>query len=100
LGSYQTTRGEQTTIDGQNVLNYTEFNFVGTQLTTPLDISEMTHFSVDIMMLELLILTFFSHLGMKILILSKKPYWSKLSIRFKSSSRFKDTDFKAGGGKL
>jgi hypothetical protein len=31
---YQTTRGEQTTIDGQNVLNYTEFNFVGTQLTT------------------------------------------------------------------
>jgi hypothetical protein len=36
---YQTTRGQQTTIDGQNVLNYTEFNFVGTQLTTPLDIS-------------------------------------------------------------
>jgi hypothetical protein len=63
LGPYQTTRGEQTTIDGQNVLNYTEFNFVGTQLTTPLDISEMTHFSVDIMMLELptdidLLLTF------------------------------------------
>lgn len=60
---YQTTRGEQTTIDGQNVLNYTEFNFVGTQLTTPLNISEMTHFSVDIMMLELptdidLLLTF------------------------------------------
>jgi hypothetical protein len=42
IGPYQTTRGEQTTIDGQNVLNYTEFNFVGTQLTTPLDISEMT----------------------------------------------------------
>jgi hypothetical protein len=40
-------------LDGQNVLNYTEFNFVGTQLTIPLDISEMTHFSVDIMMLEL-----------------------------------------------
>lgn len=60
---FQTTRGEQTTIDGQNVLNYTEFNFVGTQLTTPLNISEMTHFSVDIMMLELptdidLLLTF------------------------------------------
>jgi hypothetical protein len=49
---YQTTRGEQTTIDGQNVLTI-QFNFVGTQLTTPLDISEMTHFSVDIMMLEL-----------------------------------------------
>jgi hypothetical protein len=60
---YQTTKGEQTTIDGQNVLNYTEFNFVGTQLTTPLDISEMTHFSIDILMLELstdidLLLTF------------------------------------------
>jgi hypothetical protein len=60
---YQTTKGEQTIINGQNVLNYTDFNFVGTQLTTPLDISQMTHFSVDIMMLELptdidLLLTF------------------------------------------
>lgn len=60
---YQTTKGEQTIINGQNVLNYTDFNFVGTQLTTPLNISEMTHFSVDIMMLELptdidLLLTF------------------------------------------
>ncbi|SDW38326.1 Ig-like domain-containing protein [Flavobacterium degerlachei] len=60
---YQTTKGEQTIINGQNVINYTDFNFVGTQLTTPLDISQMTHFSVDIMMLELptdidLLLTF------------------------------------------
>ncbi|MFC2110162.1 glycosyl hydrolase family 16 [Bacteroidota bacterium] len=60
---YQTTQGEQTQINGQNVLNYTEFNFVGTQLTSPLDISEMTHFSVDILMQELptdidLLLTF------------------------------------------
>lgn len=60
---YQTTKGEQINIDGQNVLNYTEFNFVGTQLTTPLDISGMTHFSVDIMLLEIpsdldLLLTF------------------------------------------
>jgi hypothetical protein len=60
---FQTTRGEQTIIDGQNVINYTEFNFVGTQLTTPLDISAMTHFSVDMLMLELptdidLLLTF------------------------------------------
>lgn len=60
---YQTTKGEETTIGGQKVLNYTDFNFVGTQLTTPLDISGMTHFSVDIMMLELptdidLLLTF------------------------------------------
>lgn len=60
---YQTTQGEQTVVDGQNVINYTEFNFVGTQLTTPLNISEMTHFSVDIWMQELtsdidLLLTF------------------------------------------
>jgi hypothetical protein len=60
---YQTTKGEETTIDGQNVLSYSEFNFVGTQLTAPLNISEMTYFSVDIMMLELptdidLLLTF------------------------------------------
>jgi hypothetical protein len=66
-------------IDGQNVLNYTEFNFVGTQLTTPLDISEMTHFSVDIMMLELptdidLLLTF----RMKILILFSKTVLVKV----------------------
>jgi hypothetical protein len=50
---YQTTQGEQTNINGHNVINYTEFNFVGTQLTTPLDISEMTHFSVDVLMQEL-----------------------------------------------
>jgi hypothetical protein len=60
---YQTTKGEQTTIGGQNVLNYTEFNFVGTQLTTPLDITQMTHFSIDLLLLELptdidLLLTF------------------------------------------
>lgn len=60
---FQTTKGERTTIDGQNIINYTELNFVGTQLTTPLDISQMTHFSVDILMLELptdidLLLTF------------------------------------------
>jgi len=60
---YQTTLGGQIGVDGQNVINYTDFNFVGTQLTTPLDISGMTHFSVDILMLELptdidLLLTF------------------------------------------
>lgn len=51
---YQTTLGGETIIDGQNVLNYTEFNFVGTQLTTPLDISDMTHLSIDILMPEVL----------------------------------------------
>ena len=60
---YQTTTGGASTIKGQNVINYADFNFVGTQLTTPLNISGMTHFSVDIMMLELptdidLLLTF------------------------------------------
>ena len=60
---YQTTKGGQSTIGGQNVLNYTEFNFVGTQLTTPLDITQMTHFSIDLLLLELptdidLLLTF------------------------------------------
>jgi len=60
---YQTTKGEQTTVGSQNVLNYTDFNFVGTQLTTPLDISQMTHFSIDLLLLELptdidLLLTF------------------------------------------
>jgi hypothetical protein len=57
----------------------------------------MTHFSVDIMMLELptdidLLLTFRNENSNYF---SAKPYWSKLSIRFKTS-RFKDTDFKAG----
>jgi hypothetical protein len=98
LGSYQTTRGEQTTIDGQNVLNYTEFNFVGTQLTTPLDISEMTHFSVDIMMLELptdidLLLTFRNEN-------SNTFQQNRIGQSYQLDSRapvvFKDTDFKAG----
>jgi hypothetical protein len=51
---YQTTLGGEITIDGQNVLHYTNFNYVGTQLTTPLDISEMTHLSIDILMPEVL----------------------------------------------
>ncbi len=60
---YQTTTGGAIAVKGQNVINYADFNFVGTQLTTPLNISDMTHFSVDIMMLELptdidLLLTF------------------------------------------
>lgn len=47
---YQTTEGGEVVINGQNVLHYTNFNFVGTKLVTPLNISEMTHFSIDILM--------------------------------------------------
>ena len=47
---YQTTLGGEIIIDGQDVIKFSNFNFVGTKLTTPLDISEMTHFSIDILM--------------------------------------------------
>jgi len=47
---YQTTLGGEIVINGEDVLKYSEFNFVGTKLTTPLDISEMTHLSIDILM--------------------------------------------------
>jgi len=47
---YQTTLGGEIIINGQNVIKFTDFNFVGTKLTTPLDISEMTHLSIDILM--------------------------------------------------
>ena len=47
---YQTTEGGEVILNQQNVLHYTNFNFVGTKLVTPLDISEMTHFSIDILM--------------------------------------------------
>ena len=47
---YQTTLGGEIIINGQNVIKFTDFNFVGTKLITPLDISEMTHFSIDILM--------------------------------------------------
>jgi hypothetical protein len=50
---YQTTLGGESEVDGQNILNYTNFNFVGTQLTTPINITEMTHYSIDLLMLEL-----------------------------------------------
>jgi hypothetical protein len=49
---YQTTLGGETLIGGQNVLSYTDFNFVGTQLTNGIDITEMTHYSIDILMLK------------------------------------------------
>jgi hypothetical protein len=59
----QKTEGGLTVISSQNVLKYTNLNYVGTGPKNPIDISEMTHFSVDILMLELptdidLLLTF------------------------------------------
>ena len=97
---YQTTRGEQTTIDGQNVLNYTEFNFVGTQLTTPIDISGMTHFSVDIMMLELptdidLLLTFKNE-NSTATTFQQNRIGQSYQLDPRAPVVYKDTDFKAG----
>lgn len=97
---YQTTKGEQTNIDGQNVLNYTEFNFVGTQLTTPLDISQMTHFSVDIMMLELptdidLLLTFKNE-NSNATTFQQNRIGQSYQLDPRAPVVFNDTDFKAG----
>jgi hypothetical protein len=97
---YQTTKGEQTTIDGQNVLNYTEFNFVGTQLTTPLDISEMTHFSVDIMMLELPtdidLLVTFKNENANATTFQQNRIGQSYQLDPRAPVVHKDTDFKAG----
>ena len=97
---YQTTKGEQTIINGQNVLNYTDFNFVGTQLTTPLDISQMTHFSVDIMMLELptdidLLLTFKNE-NTAATTFQQNRIGQSYQLDARAPVVFKDTDFKAG----
>lgn len=97
---YQTTKGEQTIINGQNVLNYTDFNFVGTQLTTPLDISGMTHFSVDIMMLELptdidLLLTFKNE-NSTATTFQQNRIGQSYQIDPRAPVVYKDTDFKAG----
>jgi hypothetical protein len=46
---YQTTLSADFTVDGDDVLNYTNFNFVGIQFTSPtIDASEMTHLHVDV----------------------------------------------------
>lgn len=97
---YQTTKGEQTTIDGQNVINYTEFNFVGTQLTTPLDISEMTHFSIDILMLELptdidLLLTFKNE-NSTATTFQQNRIGQSYQLDTRAPVVHKDTDFEAG----
>jgi len=46
---YQTTLSEDFAVDGDNILNYTNFNFVGIQFTSPtVNATTMTHLHVDI----------------------------------------------------
>lgn len=46
---YQTTQSADFSVNGDNILNYTNFNFVGIQFSTPpLNATSMTHFHVDL----------------------------------------------------
>jgi hypothetical protein len=46
---FQTTLSEDFTVDGDNILNYTNFNFVGIQFTSPtVNATSMTHLHLDI----------------------------------------------------
>lgn len=46
---FQTTRSEDFTIDNDNILNYVDFNFVGTMFSNPtVDGTAMTHLHVDV----------------------------------------------------
>jgi len=45
---YQTTTSADFDINNDHVLNYNIFNFVGTEITTPINASQMTHFHLDI----------------------------------------------------
>lgn len=46
---FQTTQSADFSVNGDNVLNYTNFNFVGIQFTSPtINASAMTHLHVDI----------------------------------------------------
>ncbi len=46
---YQTTQSADFIVEGNRVLNYTDFNFVGIQFTSPtIDASSMTHLHLDI----------------------------------------------------
>ena len=46
---YQTTLSDDFTVDGDNILNYTNFNFVGIQFTSPtVNATSMTHIHLDI----------------------------------------------------
>ncbi len=97
---YQTTKGDKVTIGNQNVLNYTEFNFVGTQLTTPLDISQMTHFSIDILMLELPtdidLLVTFKNENATATTFQQNRIGQSYQLDPRAPVVHKDTDFKAG----
>jgi len=45
---WQTTLSDDFTVDGDNILHYTIFNFVGMEFATPtIDASSMTHFHLD-----------------------------------------------------
>lgn len=46
---YQTTQSADFIVEGNRVLNYTDFNFVGIQFTSPtIDATNMTHLHVDV----------------------------------------------------
>lgn len=46
---YQTTQSADFTVDGDNVLNYTNFNFVGVEFSSPtVDASAMSHLRLDL----------------------------------------------------
>ncbi len=46
---YQTTQSADFTVDGDNVLNYTNFNFVGIQFSSPtINASNMSHLHLDL----------------------------------------------------
>ena len=46
---YQTTQSADFTVDGDNVLNYTNFNFVGIEFATPtVNASGMSHLHIDL----------------------------------------------------
>jgi hypothetical protein len=46
---YQTTQSANFAVDGDNVLNYTNFNFVGTEFSSPtIDASGMSHLHIDL----------------------------------------------------
>ena len=48
---YQTTKSSDFTVNGDNVLNYTNFNFVGIQFSSPtVDASIMSHLHIDLFM--------------------------------------------------
>jgi len=45
---YQTTLSADFDVNNDHLLHYYEFNFVGTELTNPVDATAMTHFHLDI----------------------------------------------------